>query len=574
MHCEHCQIEYPEGKKFCRQCGESLKPRAAAPPGVAALCPNCEAQVPSNAKFCGSCGISLVGPTPVSFARVQTTAQPTSKQIDAAVLEEAVSQQRKKVLKAAGIGIGGLGLLGVVIAGGLFVYRAFVTSPASLQEKTPQQVVQGGEEAPPFPPNKPMPGPEEKHEKEPMGNVPSPAGEDGKQQPESNASRGAEKPASVPSPPTQTFVGIDSLEEDLNRTVPTVAPSRENFCAGAFRVESIPDPTEQQPAATISFRMDGKELFKETVRTYDGESHEFAVVHFQGCSGLLSTTLSGAGGGQTSSALIVPYQRTFKTLQLEDWAMPDGIKDLDGDGGDELLVQKLVLGYDCVAGAYRQYWTTIYHYDSLQGRLVEVSDQFPQFYATRVKDYRKALQEFQRSSPLSPRCRKEMQSLIAKAQRYTATSNTTRTATTATAVPSFSPGWYETIRPTSVLEEPRRHAAVIIRLSPNTRVHVVGSEKDYARVTSASGKPPGYIARKDIVPAQEGNEATEREEQRSREEERQQRLQAQEEAGRQAEVARQAEIQRREEERQQQQEWQQQQELLRSGERILQGLGH
>jgi hypothetical protein len=361
-----------------------------------------------------------------------------------------------------------------------------------------------------------------------------------------------------------------SVEEKLKQNVSRAALSTEQLCQGEFRVEPIPDPTGQKPAATISFSLNGRELFTEVVHTLDQESmttYEFAKIHFRTCAGLLRKTLMGMSGGVTSADLIVPYQGTFKTLQLEEWA---DIQDLDDDRADELLVRKLALGYECVDGASRQYWTTIYHYDSTQGRLVEVSEQFPEFYTTRVKDYQKALQEIERSSPLSPQCRAKMRDLIAKAQRYTATSNTT--TTTPTPASPLSPGWYEVIRSTSVREEPRKDAPVITRLSPRKRVYVVRAEGDYAKVESRHGKPPGYIVRKDLRPTQRGTEMNRLEEQRWREAEQLERRQNQEEARSQAEVARQTEIQRREEEQRRREELEQQRELRRSGERILRDL--
>lgn len=576
MYCERCQIEYPEGKKFCRQCGEPLKPRAPAHLREATLCPNCGAQILPRAKFCGSCGTSLVGQVISPSEPVQPSVLGRAGQVNEALLEEQVRQQRRKVLKGVVTGIGSVGLLTVVIFGGLFAYRTYMPPPPPIPEEvSKKQAAQNTRETPSPSEGKVKQEPERKAPQEDVAvQHNSGLGAD-KQEPERKVPQeGGERETALP---TKTWVETDasSVAEELKRVVPRAAPSEEDFCHGDFHVESVKDSTGQE-RVMVSFWITGREVFKVAVRTFDQESfstHELAVIHFQGCTGLLRRTLSGPSGGNINSELIVPYQRTFKTFQLEDWSGPDDIKDLDGDRIDELLVQKLVLGYECVAGAYRQYWTTIYHYDPVQGRLVEVSDQFPQFYVTRAKDYQKALQEIKHSGPLSSQCRAKMQGLIAKAQQYTAASNTTPTATTSTAAPSLSPGWYEVFRSTPVLEEPHRDAAVITRLPSKKRVYVVSVTGDYARVESTRGKPPGYIARKDLVPAREGKEAAKLEEQQRREEEQQQRLQAQEEARRQAEAARQMEIQRREEERRQREEWQQQQELLRSGERILRDLG-
>ncbi|MGH8010194.1 MAG: double zinc ribbon domain-containing protein [Candidatus Binatia bacterium] len=89
MYCEQCQTEYPEGRKFCPQCGTLLAVHTLLlseeePPSCPAcgrelqpgkkfclhcghriiegpkLCPSCGISVPPEAKFCGDCGASLV----------------------------------------------------------------------------------------------------------------------------------------------------------------------------------------------------------------------------------------------------------------------------------------------------------------------------------------------------------------------------------------------------------------------------------------------------------------------------------------------------------------------------------
>lgn len=341
MYCNRCQIEYPAGKKFCRQCGESLKPKAFVSSEVA-RCPNCSASVLPNIKFCGSCGTSLVGKasTPVEPARLSSPG--TGRQVEEELLEEQIKQQRKKILKGEGISIGGVGLLGVVLVGGLFAYRAFVASPPSTQEEMPQQVTQGGGGTSSSPKEQPTQESAEGIKKEnTTTNAPPP--------PVANL------PTTVSLPPSPTLVAIDafSLEEKLQQNLSRTALSTEQLCQGEFLVELIPDPTGQKPAATISFSLNGRELFTAVVHTLDQESmttYEFAKIHFRTCAGLLRKTLMGMSGGVTSADLIVPHQGTFKTLQLEEWA---DIQDLDGDRADELLVQKLALGYECVDGASR-----------------------------------------------------------------------------------------------------------------------------------------------------------------------------------------------------------------------------
>lgn len=227
----------------------------------------------------------------------------------------------------------------------------------------------------------------------------------------------------------------------LNRTVPLAAPSAQDFCQGEFRVDPVKDSTGREEATAVSFWIDGKEAFKEVIRTgfVVGEGGtEVGVVHSLGCTGLLiSSTSGGAGGGITCSDLLVPHRRTFKAIKLEA-SLPVEVKDLNGDGKGEVLMPKLELGYECVPGAYRQYWTTVYHFDPGKGHLVDVSTQFPEFYARRARDYQKALQEIERMIKLSPRCRARLQDLIGKARRLAVLPTPVRSAATAASLNLFA----------------------------------------------------------------------------------------------------------------------------------------
>jgi class 3 adenylate cyclase/tetratricopeptide (TPR) repeat protein len=53
MKCLKCQIENPEAKKFCRECGAKL----------AVACPQCSAEIFPGDKFCGECGHNLALPS-------------------------------------------------------------------------------------------------------------------------------------------------------------------------------------------------------------------------------------------------------------------------------------------------------------------------------------------------------------------------------------------------------------------------------------------------------------------------------------------------------------------------------
>ena len=49
MKCLKCQVENPEGKKFCGECGTKLE----------SFCPHCHSPSAPQFKFCGECGHSL-----------------------------------------------------------------------------------------------------------------------------------------------------------------------------------------------------------------------------------------------------------------------------------------------------------------------------------------------------------------------------------------------------------------------------------------------------------------------------------------------------------------------------------
>jgi hypothetical protein len=61
------------------------------------------------------------------------------------------------------------------------------------------------------------------------------------------------------------------------------------------------------------------------------------------------------------------------------------------------------------------------------------------------------------------------------------------------------PGTYETVRSTSVFEEPSESSRKISTINKGTRVTVVRSTGDWLEVRSKHGNPPGYIRRDDAM---------------------------------------------------------------------------
>ena len=64
---------------------------------------------------------------------------------------------------------------------------------------------------------------------------------------------------------------------------------------------------------------------------------------------------------------------------------------------------------------------------------------------------------------------------------------------------SPQPRFYETVRSTSVFEEPSASSRKVANIPNRSRVRVVGSTGDWLEVRSKVGRPPGFIRRDDAV---------------------------------------------------------------------------
>jgi TolA-binding protein len=65
--------------------------------------------------------------------------------------------------------------------------------------------------------------------------------------------------------------------------------------------------------------------------------------------------------------------------------------------------------------------------------------------------------------------------------------------------PSTEPRFYQTVRSTSVFEEPSASSRKVGSIGNGRRVRVVGSTGDWLEVRSKQGRPPGFIRRDDAV---------------------------------------------------------------------------
>jgi formylglycine-generating enzyme required for sulfatase activity/ribosomal protein L40E len=61
MYCERCNIEFQEGLRFCKWCGNTLTERRRVTSELHG-CPSCAAPIQSNWAFCKACGVKLNAP--------------------------------------------------------------------------------------------------------------------------------------------------------------------------------------------------------------------------------------------------------------------------------------------------------------------------------------------------------------------------------------------------------------------------------------------------------------------------------------------------------------------------------
>lgn len=79
------------------------------------------------------------------------------------------------------------------------------------------------------------------------------------------------------------------------------------------------------------------------------------------------------------------------------------------------------------------------------------------------------------------------------------------TASSAPARRAAEPGVYETLRATSVYEDPSASSRVLSKMSKGTRVNVVRSVGEWLEVRSNRGNPPGFVRLDDAMWVSKGN---------------------------------------------------------------------
>jgi hypothetical protein len=89
-----------------------------------------------------------------------------------------------------------------------------------------------------------------------------------------------------------------------------------------------------------------------------------------------------------------------------------------------------------------------------------------------------------------------------EAARAKTRANRVPTAPATTSSVPFNPGTYQTLRPTTVFEQPSGSSRVVANIGGGVNINVVGSKGDWLEVHSRIGNPPGFIRRDDAKPAE------------------------------------------------------------------------
>jgi hypothetical protein len=108
-----------------------------------------------------------------------------------------------------------------------------------------------------------------------------------------------------------------------------------------------------------------------------------------------------------------------------------------------------------------------------------------------LEESSKQIASLQAGSDETPRARRSAQRIV----------NTSRREETRLADqnPSQESRFYETVRSTSVFEEPSASSRKVGSIPNGTKVRVVGSTGDWLEVRSKVGRPPGFIRQDDAV---------------------------------------------------------------------------
>lgn len=191
---------------------------------------------------------------------------------------------------------------------------------------------------------------------------------------------------------------------------------------GTFRV------TERDRQFAISYVIGGKTALQSSLPQATNGRRTITPIRVGGYSALFIRDDYGGSGVVSCLHIVFPSLTTnrFSSLRIEGYDAE--VQDLDADGETEIVVREWPPGWvwDCpFANAYRPYWHRIIHLSPQ----VDISDQFPQYYAALARTYKEtSASTFSTTKPPS-RCQQYLQQLISQAEAKADPQRRTRTLT-------------------------------------------------------------------------------------------------------------------------------------------------
>jgi hypothetical protein len=163
----------------------------------------------------------------------------------------------------------------------------------------------------------------------------------------------------------------------------------------------------------ITLGADGKVYLKGSLKAPDPAPHVITV-NFRKNNGILINFVYGASGRFSCPYLLFLDGDKIGIVRLQGFT---SIKDLDGDGVDEIAVLENL--YDkfkmCDPPQYLiPSWTEIFNFDSERKQMVNVSDRHPGFYAARLKRLKEDYESFWSGT----KCRQAFEELIRKTESF------------------------------------------------------------------------------------------------------------------------------------------------------------
>lgn len=174
---------------------------------------------------------------------------------------------------------------------------------------------------------------------------------------------------------------------------------------------------------TISYLMEGKVAFKRkllTMNMYTTWLEVTPIMIKDHSSALFLNYAYGAGGRIQCSYVVFPSLQTNRFLSIQIGGVAR-VEDLDADREMEIVALEIPeeINEHCpIANSETPYWDRIFHLSLRTGKLIDVSDQFPQHYAFLTGEVRNHYKQASSMGKLPPECQRGFQQLIKKAERF------------------------------------------------------------------------------------------------------------------------------------------------------------